>query len=207
MTDDRPGQLYVIAAPSGAGKTSLVQALLKSESRARFSISYTTREKRDTEDDGTNYRFVDAAAFERMAETGHFLEHARVFGNFYGTARKDVEALLAQNYDVILEIDWQGARQVREVMPECHSIFVLPPSRNELEQRLRGRSTDEPEVIERRLADSVADMGHWSEFEYVIVNDDFDKALAELRAVVAGEGDASRGDRRSLKTDIERLLS
>jgi guanylate kinase len=195
----RRGRLFVIAAPSGAGKTSLVRALMQREPDLRFSISYTTRPRRPTEQDGRDYHFVDAAVFERMAAAGEFLEHARVFDNRYGTGRRQVEAALASGQDLILEIDWQGAQQVRRALPECVSIFILPPSRAELERRLRGRGTDSEEVIRRRLRDAASDMTHWEEFDYVVVNDDFDRAVADLRDIVAGRGAASRRDRPQLR--------
>jgi guanylate kinase len=192
------GHLFVIAAPSGAGKTSLVRALMRREPALRFSISYTTRTQRPAERHGHDYFFVDRAEFERMIEAGEFLEHARVFDNYYGTARRQVEQSLAAGQDLILEIDWQGAQQVRRALPECQSIFVLPPSRQELERRLRGRGTDSEEVVERRLHDAAGDMGHWQEFDYVVVNDDFERALAELQAIVHGRGEPSRAGRPGL---------
>ncbi len=182
----RRGRLFVIAAPSGAGKTSLVRALMEREPRLRFSISYTTRPRRPTEVHGRDYFFVARADFEGMVAEGGFLEHARVFDHFYGTARAPVEAALAAGQDLILEIDWQGAAQVRRALPECVSVFILPPSREELERRLRGRGTDAEDVIRRRLADAAADMTHWREFDYVVVNDDFGQALDDLQAVVDG---------------------
>ncbi|MGE0114522.1 MAG: guanylate kinase [Steroidobacteraceae bacterium] len=202
-----PGHLYVIAAPSGAGKTSLVKALLAQEPSARFSISYTTRKQRSAEVDGRDYFFVDRARFEQMVAAGEFLEHALVFDNYYGTARAQVEQLLTQGANVILEIDWQGARQIRGVMQDCRSIFILPPSRAELERRLRNRGTDDETVIQRRLRDAVSDMSHWAEFDYVVVNADFDQALAELKAIVLRQGDALRADRPALKSLIAELLT
>ncbi len=192
------GRLYVIAAPSGAGKTSLVRALMQREPGLRFSISYTTRRQRPTEQHGRDYFFVDRDEFDRMIAAGEFLEHAQVFDNRYGTARRFVEDALSNGKDLILEIDWQGARQVRAALPECVSIFILPPSRAELERRLRGRGTDSEDVIRRRLRDAAADMTHWDEFDYVVVNDDFDRALDDLSEIVAGRGDASRRDRTGL---------
>jgi len=192
------GRLFVIAAPSGAGKTSLVRALMEREPGLRFSISYTTRRQRPSEQHGRDYFFVDREEFDRMVAAGEFLEHAQVFDNRYGTARRVVEEALAAGQDLILEIDWQGARQVRAALPECVSVFILPPSRVELERRLRGRGTDSEEVIRRRLRDAASDMTHWDEFDYVVVNDDFDKALGELCAIVAGRGEASRRDRTGL---------
>jgi guanylate kinase len=194
----RRGRLFVIAAPSGAGKTSLVRALMERERSLRFSISYTTRPQRPTEQHGRDYYFVDRATFDSMAGRGEFLEHAQVFDNRYGTARAPVEAALASGQDLILEIDWQGAQQVRQALPECVSIFILPPSRAELERRLRGRGTDSEQVIQRRLRDAAADMTHWRDFDYVVVNDDFAAALAGLQEIVRGDGAASRRERAGL---------
>jgi guanylate kinase len=185
------GRLFVIAAPSGAGKTSLVRALMAREPSLRFSISYTTRPQRPTETNGRDYFFVTREEFDAMIAQGQFLEHARVFDNLYGTARSQVEAALAAGQDLILEIDWQGAQQIRRTLPESISIFILPPSRAELERRLRGRGTDADEVIQRRLRDAAADMTHWQEFDYVVVNDDFARALDDLFGVVQG-GEAAR---------------
>jgi guanylate kinase len=201
------GRLFVIAAPSGAGKTSLVRALMEHEPDLRFSISYTTRPQRPTEQDGRDYFFVGRDEFDRMAASGEFLEHAQVFDNRYGTARRFVEASLSSGQDLILEIDWQGARQVRAALPECVSIFILPPSRAELERRLRGRATDSEEVIRRRLRDAASDMTHWDEFDYVIVNDDFDRALEELRAIVHGHGAESRRDRAEMEALVGSLTA
>jgi guanylate kinase len=200
LTDEasRRGRLFVIAAPSGAGKTSLVRALMECEPGLRFSISYTTRSQRPTERNGRDYFFVGRDEFERMVAAGEFLEHARVFDNYYGTARRPVEDALAGGQDLILEIDWQGAAQIRNALPECVSIFILPPSRPELERRLRGRGTDTEEVIQRRLRDAASDMTHWREFDHVVVNDDFAEALAQLQAIVAGQGEATRQDRAGL---------
>jgi guanylate kinase len=192
------GRLFVIAAPSGAGKTSLVRSLMQREPALRFSISYTTRPQRPNEVHGRDYFFVAREEFDRMVAAGEFLEHATVFDNSYGTARRQVEDSLAAGQDLILEIDWQGARQIRRALPECRSIFILPPSRPELERRLRGRGTDAEEVIQRRLRDAGGDMGHWREFEFVVVNDDFERALGELQAIVQGRGDASWSDRPGL---------
>ena len=207
MSAATTGHLFVIAAPSGAGKTSLVKALLAQEPSARFSISYTTRKMRPTEENGRDYHFVTHQVFETMVAAGEFLEHARVFDNYYGTARAQVEQLLAQGANVILEIDWQGAQQIRQVMRACRSIFILPPSRAELERRLRGRGTDDEAVIQRRLRDAVSDMGHWAEFDYVVVNADFEQALAELKAVVLRQDSALRADRPALKPLVNELLN
>jgi guanylate kinase len=204
---DRRGRLFVIAAPSGAGKTSLVRALMEREPSLRFSVSYTTRPQRPTESHGRDYFFVDRATFDSMVERAEFLEHARVFDNRYGTARAPVEAALAAGQDLILEIDWQGAQQIRAALPECVSIFILPPSRAELERRLRGRGTDPEEVIQRRLRDAASDMTHWREFDHVVVNDDFATALGELQAVVRGEGATSRRERPGLATLADALTA
>lgn len=185
------GTLFVLAAPSGAGKTSLVNALLQCMPRLRMSVSHTTRPRRPTEEPGREYYFISVPEFERRVAEGQFLEHARVFDNLYGTAREPVETRLAQGGDVMLEIDWQGARQVRSAMPDCVTLFILPPSREALEKRLQRRATDSPEVIARRLRDAVSDMSHWREFDYVVVNDVFEKAVADLMAIVAAHGEAT----------------
>jgi guanylate kinase len=183
-----------------------VRALMERMPQLRFSISYTTRRQRETEQHGRDYFFVPHAEFERMAAQGEFLEHARVFDNYYGTSRGQVESHLAAGDNVLLEIDWQGAQQIRKAMPECRSIFILPPSRAALEERLRGRKTDSDEVIARRLRDSIADMSHWSEFDYVVVNDDFARATADLEAIIRGDGERLRRDRSGLQTLLPRLL-
>lgn len=205
MTATR-GKLFVIAAPSGAGKTSLARALMERRPALRFSISYTTRRQRPNERDGHDYFFVDKPSFERMAAAGEFLEHARVFDNYYGTSRAQVERLLNEGQDVLLEIDWQGAQQIRSALAECRTIFVLPPSRTALEQRLRGRGTDTDEVIARRLRDSIADLSHWDEFDYIVINDDFARATGDLDAIVDGRGEHLRRDRSELQTLLPKLL-
>lgn len=202
----RQGRLFVLAAPSGAGKTSLVQALVDQEPDLRCSVSHTTRPPRRGEKNGVNYFFVTPARFESMVAAGEFLEHAEVFDNLYGTSRGAVGELLQQGFDVLLEIDWQGAAQVRRAMPDSRSIFILPPGRDELERRLRSRATDSEAVIQRRLRDSTSDMRHWAEFDYVIINDDFDRALAEIRDVVHLRGDVSRSDRQELPQIVDQLL-
>jgi guanylate kinase len=191
-------RLYVISAPSGAGKTSLVKALREARPELALSVSHTTRKPRPNEQDGREYHFVSTEGFDRLVAAGAFLEHARVFDNQYGTGRGQVEARLRAGSHVLLEIDWQGARQVRAAMPECVSIFILPPSRAELERRLRGRGTDSDAVIARRLADAAADMSHCPEFDYAIVNDRFDEAVAALQQVIDGQGAALSAHRPGL---------
>lgn len=181
-------RLYVISAPSGAGKTSLVKALREQLPGLAVSTSHTTRAPRPNEQHGREYFFVSNAQFDAMAARGEFLEHARVFDNQYGTGRQQLQDKLAAGKDVVLEIDWQGARQVRAALPACRSIFILPPSVAALRARLTGRQTDSPEVIERRLADAVADMSHYREFDYAVVNDDFGRAVEDLVRIVRGEG-------------------
>ena len=203
----RPGHLYVIAAPSGAGKTSLVKALRAALPLLSVSVSHTTRPPRPTEQDGREYHFVTPEAFAELVLAGGFLEHAEVFGNQYGTGREQLEALVTAGHDVILEIDWQGARQVRRARPGTTSIFILPPSLDALSQRLQGRQTDSPEVIARRLAEARGDLSHWAEFDYVVVNDDFDQTLGELRRILAGDGAGFRAERADLKPVLANLLA
>ncbi len=179
------GNLYVFAAPSGAGKTSLVKALVDMSDDIEVSVSHTTRAPRPGEVDGVNYHFTDVEAFQEMVKQGAFLEHARVFDNFYGTARANIEDRLATGVDVILEIDWQGARQVRQQFPDSLGVFILPPSRHALEDRLRGRGQDGDEVIARRMRDAVSEMSHYAEFDFLVVNDDFDTALEEIKTIIS----------------------
>jgi guanylate kinase len=204
----RSARLFVIAAPSGAGKTTLVKALVERNPGLTFSISYTTRTKRKTEEDGKDYFFVTEERFLELERQGELLESARVFDNRYGTGRAQVESRLLEGRDVILEIDWQGARQVRQSKPDCESIFILPPSLAELERRLRDRRTDSDAVIERRLEDAIGDISHWNEFDYVIINDDLQKAVLELEAIIAaaGEHEQNRSDRPEMQARIERIL-
>lgn len=183
--DDDRGNLYIISAPSGAGKTSLINALLESVgSGLVLSTSHTTRKPRAGEVDGKDYHFVDIKTFQRMMEEDAFLEYAEVFDNFYGTSRKGIEAQLSAGLDVILEIDWQGAQQVRQIMPEAVSIFILPPSRETLEERLCDRGQDDAAIIERRMRDAVDEMSHYREYDYLVINDVFQAALDELSSIV-----------------------
>jgi guanylate kinase len=199
------GALFVVSAPSGAGKTSLVRAIIERREDACTAVSYTTRRRRASEVDGVDYFFVDEPAFRALCESGEFLEWACVFDNYYGTSRQQVRQLVAQGRRVILEIDWQGARQVRERMPESRLVFILPPSEEELERRLRSRATDDEKVIARRLADARDDMRHWREFDYVIVNADFERAVADLEAVLDGRGDGLRVDPSSPPEPVQHI--
>ena len=206
-TPTRAGRLWVVAAPSGAGKTSLVRALLERDSSLRFSTSYTTRPPRPSEVHGKDYFFVDEPRFKEMARDDAFLEHAQVFDNWYGTGRDHVASLLAAGFSVVLEIDWQGAAQVRKRAPDSQSIFILPPSVGELERRLRGRKTDSEAVIQRRLKDSLADMAHWNEFDHVIVNDDFNAALDRLAAVIGGGEQGARTSLPAVRAAAEAIVN
>jgi guanylate kinase len=199
-------QLFVISAPSGAGKTSLVKALRERLPALRVSTSHTTRAARPNEQDGREYYFVRNEQFDALVAAGAFLEHARVFDNQYGTSRHQLEEKLAAGNDVVLEIDWQGAQQVRRALPACKTIFILPPSREALHQRLTGRQTDSPAAIERRLADAVSDMSHYREFDYVIVNDDFSTAVEQLVQIVTGAGGALGAGRAELSPILANLL-
>ena len=200
------GSLFVIAAPSGAGKTTLVRALVERNPDLKFSISYTTRKQRKTEEHGRDYFFVTQHEFRELQQKGELLESAVVFDNLYGTSRSQVEDHLANGDHVILEIDWQGAQQVRESMPGCVTVFILPPSRPELEKRLRGRRTDSDEVISRRLADALSDMSHWEEFDYVIINDDLDAATDQLESILVGEGTDNRAGDPELASQVKNIL-
>lgn len=200
------GHLYVIAAPSGAGKTSLLHALMSRRPTLSFSVSCTTRKPRDHEQDGRDYHFIDRAEMERLIAADEFVEHANVFGNLYGTRRSVVDAALAEGRDLLLEIDWQGAKQVRERLPEAVQIFILPPSRAELEIRLRKRASDSEEAIARRLAESEIEMSHWRDFDYIVVNRDFEQALADLEDIFDGRGEASHRDRPGLEANLQALL-
>jgi guanylate kinase len=178
------GNLFIVAAPSGGGKTSLVRSLLERDPRLVLSISHTTRAPRPGEIDGQHYHFVSEAEYAQMVENGEFLEYARVFDHHYGTSRNSVDMLLDQGRDVMLDIDWQGARQIQTVFPHCCLIFIIPPSLETLRKRLTGRRQDSAEVIERRMRDARAEISHWAEFDYLVVNDNFDTVLEELLAII-----------------------
>jgi guanylate kinase len=199
------GLLLIVAAPSGAGKTSLVRALLEREPAITLSVSYTSRPPRPGEIDGVHYHFVSRDEFEAMVARGEFFEYFEVHGDLKGTARQAVLPLIESGRDVLLEIDWQGARKVREQMPEARSIFIVPPSRAELERRLRHRAQDSEATIQRRLADSRVDLAHVWEFDYVVVNDDFDTALADLVAIVRAERLRTPVQRRRLERLVDAL--
>lgn len=202
------GTLYIVAAPSGAGKTSLTRALLEREPNLTLSVSYTSRAPRPNEIDGVHYHFVTRAEFEAMIERGEFFEHAVVHGDLKGTARGPVERTLATGKDVLLEIDWQGANQVRSKMKDTVSIFILPPSRAELERRLRSRASDSEETILRRLSDARRDLEHAGDFDYIVVNDDFETALDEICTIVEHRrrGEASpKRDYTPLLADLLRI--
>lgn len=190
------GECYVISAPSGAGKTSLVRALVAAFDRITVSVSHTTRPRREGEMQGQDYHFVSLPEFERMIERGEFIEHARVFGNYYGTSLQALETPLAAGTDVVLEIDWQGARRIRARVPDCVSVFVVPPSVEELRQRLEGRGRDDPETIELRMREAALEMSHYGEYDYLVVNDLFELALQDLQAIVRA---------RRLRTEAQRL--
>ena len=199
------GHLFVISAPSGAGKTSLISALSESDCSLTVSISHTTRPRRAAEADGVHYHFVAPEVFAKMREAGEFLECADVYGHAYGTSRQAVYDAVDAGRDVILEIDWQGAAQVRESWPEAVAIFVLPPSRNALVARLQGRGQDRPEVIAKRTEQAVADLSHHDEFDHVVVNDDFGQAVEHLREIVQATREGSppaRGDHATLIADL-----
>ena len=205
MSND--ARLFVFAAPSGAGKTTLVKAMVERDPGLKFSISYTTREKRNTEVEGQDYFFVSEDAFEDLKSKGELLESALVFDNHYGTSRSQVEEHLANGDHVILEIDWQGAQQVRQAKPDCVTIFFLPPSRKELERRLRDRKTDNDSVIQRRLDDALSDMSHWQEFDYVIINDDLEIAVSELASVFEGRAPANEVANDSLRGQVLKIVA
>ncbi|WP_312723227.1 guanylate kinase [Stutzerimonas kunmingensis] len=177
------GTLYIVSAPSGAGKTSLVKALIDAQPQVRVSVSHTTRTMRPGEVDGVNYHFVSREDFLARLERNEFLEHAEVFGNLYGTSQRWLEDTLAEGFDLILEIDWQGAQQVRRLMPQAKSIFILPPTQEALRQRLNNRGQDSDEIIDKRMREAVSEMSHYVEYDYLVINDDFAHALIDLQSI------------------------
>lgn len=201
------GTLYIVSAPSGAGKTSLVNALVNDHPEIRISVSHTTRPIRSGERDGVDYHFVERQTFQDMIANSRFLEHAEVFGNFYGTSADWVTDTLATGIDVILEIDWQGAAQVRRLMPDAVGIFILPPSLDILAARLRGRGQDDDTVIQTRLDGAREEMAHYAEFDFLVVNDDFEHALADLRAIVHAQRLRQSRQQQALADTLTELLS
>jgi guanylate kinase len=179
--------LFVVSAPSGAGKTSLLKQLIGEMELVQTSISHTTRVKRDAEVDGVDYHFVEIKGFKQLMASQAFYEHAEVFGNYYGTSKSSIADQLAKGIDVILEIDWQGARQIKQQLPDSRSIFILPPSKSELESRLKGRGQDNDEVIAGRMNAAIDEMSHYNEYDYLVINDDFSKAVAEIKTIICAE--------------------
>lgn len=196
------GRLFIFSAASGTGKTSLAKALVQQMPEVAFSVSHTTRAPRPGEEHGVHYYFVNQAQFDEMVAAERFLEHAKVFGHSYGTSRAATENLRRQGKHIIFDIDWQGARAIKEKLPEAVSIFILPPSRAALEERLTGRGQDTPEVIARRMREAVSEISHYKEFDHLVVNDDFEAALADLKAIILGEGRP-----RMVRVDMNALLS
>lgn len=207
MSSNHPGQLFVISAPSGAGKTSLVSALLDLDQLVEVSVSHTTRSPRPGEQDAVNYNFVSVETFESLIEQSGFLEHAKVFENYYGTSQDWVESKLKAGIDVILEIDWQGAQQIRKMLPEVVSIFILPPSKAALESRLKGRGQDSEEVIAKRMAQAASETSHYGEYDYLVINDDFDSALKELQAIFVSQRTTLKRQTVKSKDILSDLLS
>lgn len=201
------GTLYIISAPSGAGKTTLVVELLKRHTDVVASISHTTRKKRDVEQDGVNYHFVSTDEFESMMQNGDFLEHANVFGHYYGTSRQNIQEQLLLDKDVILEIDWQGARQIRNLEADCKTIFVLPPSTEALRQRLESRDEDSDDIINLRMKEAASEMSHYTEFDYIVINDDFDKAVEHLSTIFVSNRLLREGQQQRHTQLLASLLS
>lgn len=206
MPTNPRGNLYTVSAPSGAGKTSLVRELVAADPQLRVSVSHTTRPKRPGEEDGVNYHFVNRDQFEQLLAEDAFFEWAEVFGNLYGTGRGPVEALLNDGFDVILEIDWQGARQVKAHIPESQAIFILPPSLQTLRERLTGRGQDDAEIIDRRMAEARSELEHWPESDYLVLNRDFGTALDDLRAIIRAGRLQKTQQATALAAVIEDLL-
>ncbi len=201
------GTLYVVSAPSGAGKTSLLKSVLARMPELKLSISHTTRQQRPGETDGQDYHFVSVEAFKQMLDQESFLEHAEVFGNYYGTSQVWLESQLELGHDVVLEIDWQGARQVRKLMPECRSIFILPPSQEELHNRLTGRGQDSEEVIQSRMAAANREITHYDEYDFLVINDDFELACTELSAIFTARRLRRESQQVRQKALLDELLS
>ncbi|EQM78917.1 guanylate kinase [Pseudomonas stutzeri] len=201
------GTLYIVSAPSGAGKTSLVKALLDAQPHVRVSVSHTTRPMRPGEVDGVNYHFVSREEFVERMERGEFLEHAEVFGNLYGTSQRWLEQTLNEGYDLILEIDWQGAQQVRRLMPQAKSIFILPPTQEALRQRLTNRGQDSDEVIEKRMREAVSEMTHYVEYDYLVINDDFAHALIDLQAIFRANQLLQASQQQRFRSLLDELLA
>ena len=206
MQTNKKGNIFIISAASGTGKTTLVSRLLKNNGDIRVSISHTTRQPREGERHGVHYHFVPKEEFESLIRQNAFLEHADVFGNYYGTSLPMIEKSLEQGVDVFLDIDWQGARQIRQKVPNVKTIFILPPSREELKNRLVGRGQDSEETIAKRMAEAESEMSHYNEFDYLIVNDDFQQALAELKAILTAERLKLASQEIRHKALIEQLL-
>ncbi len=201
------GTLYIVSAPSGAGKTSLVKALLDAQPRVRVSVSHTTRPMRPGEVDGVNYHFVEREQFLEILGRDEFLEHAEVFGNLYGTSQRWVEQTLEEGYDLILEIDWQGAQQVRRLMPQAKSIFILPPTQEALRQRLTNRGQDSDDVIDTRMREAVSEMTHYVEYDYLVINDDFAHALVDLQAIFRANQLLAAPQQQRFSRLLEELLA
>ena len=201
------GKLFILSAPSGAGKTTLAKRVMEVHPDLKVATSYTTRERRSGETVDVDYFFLDHEEFETMLEADEFLEHAEVFGNFYGTGRRQVEALRDTGHNVLLEIDWQGAQQVRAKQPDCCSILILPPSIEALEERLRGRETDSEDVIRRRLGEAVDDISHWPEFDHVVFNNDLEQAVATLNEVISHNRTDTKTSNPDLRRKVEALLA
>ena len=199
---NNPGKLFIFSAASGTGKTSLAKALIERNPKVAFSVSHTTRAPRPGEQHGVHYYYVSREEFDRMVAAGEFVEHATVFGNSYGTSKRAIEDRLAAGKDVILDIDWQGARAIKQWRPETVSVFILPPSRAALRERLTGRKQDSVEIIDRRMREAVSEMSHYREFDYLVLNDDFEAALADLMAILGGAPER----RRRLTIDPAALL-
>ena len=204
---NKSGKLIVISAPSGAGKTTLVEALCEADPKLMVSISHTTRPKRDGEKDGIAYHFTDVNSFREMVDAEQFLEHAKVFDNYYGTSKASLESQLSEGIDVILEIDWQGAARVRQLMPESISIFILPPSFQALETRLTGRGEDDAGTIQRRMDDAINELSHYKEYDYLVINDEFELALGELQGLITTLRENQRPQQADLSKFVTRLMA